>query len=65
MRFATECVGLLGYRAGQRFRATLLGNEGQIGDELLEELIGNLVVSELLARLVRLLAERIGVDFVE
>ena len=62
MRFATECVGLLGYRAGQRFWATLLGNEGQIGDELLEELIGNLVVSEFLARLVRLLAERIGVE---
>ena len=65
MRFATEHLGLLGNRARQRFWTTLLGNEGQIGDELLEELVGDRVVSELLTGFMRLLAERLGIDLVE
>ncbi len=57
MHFAAEHLSLLGNRARQRFWTILLRNEGQIGDELLEELIGNGVVSELLAGLMRQLAE--------
>ena len=64
-RFAAERLALLGYRLRQRLRTILLGDEGQIGDELIGELIRNLVVSELAASLPRLLAESLAVDFVE
>ncbi len=62
---ATERVNLLGHRGAERLGTILLGNEGQTGDELLEELVGNGVVSELLAGFVCLLAEGLGVEFVE
>src|ERR1700722_17275077 len=63
---AAECLNLLGHRARQSLRALLLGNKGQIGDELLEEIIGIGVGGDLLARLVRhFFAERLAFQFVE
>jgi hypothetical protein len=63
---AAECLDLLGHRARQGLRALLLGNKGQVGDELLEELFGIGVVGEFLAGLVRhFFAERLAVQLVE
>jgi hypothetical protein len=62
---AAECLGLLGNRAGQRLRSGLLRNKRQVGDELVEEFVADLVVSELLARLLGQLAKSVVVDLVE
>lgn len=62
---AAERLGLFGDRACQGLGAALLRHERQIGDELFEQFVGNLVVRELLAGLVRLLTEGVGVEFVQ
>ena len=51
MDFAAEHLSLFGNRARQRFWTILLRNEGQIGDELLEEFIGDRVVKRTRCRL--------------